>query len=48
MLAAISFLHGLAVEDVSPEELDYRDPNYEVLITLRAVKTEASTEATRR
>ena len=42
VLAAISFLHGLAVEDVRPEELDYRDPNYEVLITLRAVKTEAT------
>lgn len=42
VLAAISFLHGLAVEDVRPEELDHRDPNYEVLITLRAVKTEAT------
>jgi len=42
VLAAISFLHGLAVEELSEEELDYRDPNYEVLITLKAVKAEAT------
>jgi SAM-dependent methyltransferase len=40
VLAAISFLHGLAVEEVRKEELDYHDPNYEVLITLRAAKPE--------
>ena len=38
VLAAISFLHGLASEELSEEELDYHDPNYELLITLRAVK----------
>ena len=38
MLAAISFLHGLVVEDLDEEELDYSDPDYEVLITVRAVK----------
>ena len=42
VLAATSFLYGLAVEELSQEELDYRDPNYELLITLRAVKTEAT------
>ncbi|HET9531811.1 MAG TPA: glycosyltransferase, partial [Blastocatellia bacterium] len=42
VLAAISFLHGLAVEDLSPEELDYFDPDYEVLITVRAEKARAS------
>jgi len=36
--AAIAFLTGLAVEELSEEELDYRDPDYELLITLRAVK----------
>jgi SAM-dependent methyltransferase len=40
VLAAIAFLHGLAVEELSQEELDYRDLDYEVLITLRAVKPE--------
>jgi hypothetical protein len=35
---AISFLHGLSAEELSQEELDYHDPNYEILITLRVVK----------
>jgi SAM-dependent methyltransferase len=38
VLAAIAFLHGLAVEELRPEELDYRDPDYEVSIAIRAVK----------
>jgi SAM-dependent methyltransferase len=38
VLAAIAFLHGLAVEDLKPHELDYLDPDYELLITIRAVK----------
>jgi SAM-dependent methyltransferase len=38
VLTAISFLHGLAVEELHQEELDSREPGYEVLITLRAVK----------
>jgi SAM-dependent methyltransferase len=41
VLVAISFLQGLAVEELSQEELDYRDSHYQVLITLRAVKAEA-------
>jgi SAM-dependent methyltransferase len=43
VLAAIAFLHGLAVEEMRPEELDYCDPDYEVLITLRAVKPQSTT-----
>jgi SAM-dependent methyltransferase len=43
VLAAIAFLHGLAVEEMRPEELDYRDPDYEVLITVRAVKPNMNT-----
>jgi SAM-dependent methyltransferase len=39
VLAASAFLQGLALEDVRPEELNCRDPNYEVLITVRAVKS---------
>jgi SAM-dependent methyltransferase len=38
VLAAISFLEGLAVEDLSQNELDTVDRSYEVLIAIRAVK----------
>lgn len=42
VLAAIAFLQGLAAEELRQEELDHRDPDYEVLITVRAVKAEAT------
>ncbi len=38
MLVAISFLHGLTVEELRQEELDHHDPYYQVSITVRAVK----------
>ena len=38
VLAAISFLEGLACEDLRKSELDARDRSYEVLIAVRAVK----------
>lgn len=38
VLAAISFLEGLAVEDLKKEELDAVDRAYEVLIAIRAIK----------
>ena len=38
VLTAVAFLHGLAVEELKPYELDYLDPDYELLITIRAVK----------
>jgi len=40
VLAAISFLEGLACEDLKRSELDARDRGYEVLIAVRAVKPE--------
>lgn len=40
VLVAIAFLHGLLIEELRPAELDHRDPDYEVLITIRAVKPE--------
>jgi len=40
VLAAIAFLHGLAGEELRRRELDYHDPDYEVLVTVRAVKPE--------
>jgi glycosyltransferase involved in cell wall biosynthesis len=42
VLAATSFLHGLAAEELRQKELNYRDPSYELLIALRAVKPEAT------
>lgn len=38
VLAAISFLQGIAVEELTTAELDYRDPGCEMLIAVRAVK----------
>ncbi len=38
VLAATAFLQGLAVEDLRRGELEYHDPDYEVSISLRAVK----------
>ena len=40
VLAAIAFLHGLAVAEVTRAELDHRDPSYELLLAVRAVKSE--------
>jgi SAM-dependent methyltransferase len=39
VLAAISFLHGLSAQDLRQEELDYYDPDYEVLIAVKAIKS---------
>ncbi len=38
VLAATAFLHGIATEELRPEELDHHDPSYPLLITVRAVK----------
>jgi len=38
VLTAVSFLHGLAVDELAREELDYRDPGYDVTITVRGQK----------
>jgi SAM-dependent methyltransferase len=46
VLAALAFLQGLVAEELRREELDYFDPDYEVLITIRAVKPAAFTPAT--
>ncbi|MCK8517534.1 methyltransferase domain-containing protein [Methanoculleus sp. 7T] len=39
VLIAIAFLHGLAVEELNPEHFEYQDPDYQVLITVRAAKS---------
>lgn len=41
VLAAISFLHGLASQELRRHELDSVDPDYQLLITVRAVKPES-------
>ena len=38
VLIACAFLQGLAVEELTQKELDYNDPDYQVLITVRAVR----------
>lgn len=42
VLAAISLLHGLAVEELPGEKVAYNDRDYEVVISLRAVKPGAA------
>jgi hypothetical protein len=38
VLATISFLHGLADNELAKEELDYYEPGYELTLGVRAVK----------
>ena len=38
VLTAISFLHGVAAEELTPEELDFRQPAFDVTIAVRASK----------
>jgi SAM-dependent methyltransferase len=38
VLASIAFLHGLASSELKQKELDYVDPDFELLITVRARK----------
>ena len=41
VLAAVAFLHGLAATELRQEELNYCDPDYDILIAVRVVKPEA-------
>jgi SAM-dependent methyltransferase len=38
VLVSAAFLYGMAVEDLTTEELDFRDQDYEVVVCVRAVK----------
>ncbi|MBN1137151.1 MAG: methyltransferase domain-containing protein [Anaerolineae bacterium] len=40
--SAIAFLHGLASQELSRRALDHVDPDYQVLIAVRAVKPQAA------
>jgi SAM-dependent methyltransferase len=42
VLAAAAFLYGLAAEELQPDELEFADPDYELLITIRASKPDKS------
>lgn len=42
VLAATANLHGLAAAELAQEELDFRDPNYEVIVAVRAAKRAAA------
>jgi SAM-dependent methyltransferase len=42
VLAAVSFLEGLAAAELSPEELKANDPAYPLVVAVRAVKSERS------
>jgi hypothetical protein len=41
VLIATAFLHGMSSEELTATELDYVDPDYQVLITVRARRQEA-------
>jgi SAM-dependent methyltransferase len=41
VLAAVAFLHGLAVEDLRAAEIDAVDPQYELVVCARAVRRPA-------
>ena len=38
VLTATAQLYGIAAEELTAEELDHRDPNFEVLLAVRAQK----------
>ncbi len=38
VLSAMCFLHGIVSEEIGKKELDYRDPDFEVIVTVRAIK----------
>lgn len=38
VFVACAFLHGLSAKDLTPHELSYHDPDYQLSITVRAVK----------
>ncbi|MGL4542652.1 MAG: methyltransferase domain-containing protein [Polymorphobacter sp.] len=38
VLAASAFLHAMVTSDLTASELDYHDPNYQVIVAVRAVR----------
>ena len=46
VLTASAFLYGMAAQELSPEELDAHDPDYQVIISARVVKGQEQTFTT--
>lgn len=46
VLSSSAFLHGLAADELRKSELDHLDPDYELLIAIRAVKSEDARDGT--
>ncbi len=42
VLSTIAFLQGMAAEELQLQELNHRDPNYQQIITVKAMKPECS------
>ncbi|MEO8302728.1 MAG: methyltransferase domain-containing protein [Betaproteobacteria bacterium] len=42
VLAAVAFLHGLSTDELEAAELDYVDPDFEVIVAARVRKAEAA------
>jgi hypothetical protein len=40
VLSSVAFLHGLASQELRRKELEHTDPDYQLLITIRAVRPE--------
>ena len=38
LICAASFLYGLSAEELTTDELNYHDPRYEIIITVKAIK----------
>jgi SAM-dependent methyltransferase len=38
VVSAVAFLEGLAAQELTQQQLDFRDPAYQVLVSIRAVK----------
>lgn len=45
VLSATAFLHGLVAAELTPEELSFNDPDYPVIITVRATRQPDKVEA---
>lgn len=48
VLTTIASLHGLAARELDPEELDHNDPDFELLVMVRAVKAADADQAATR
>jgi hypothetical protein len=38
VLSTVAFLEGISAEELKNEELDFKDDNYQLLITIKAIK----------